>query len=133
MLTKYSHPPEMPKIVIDDDGILNVHFGTIMVTVEHVVYRADIQRKLAPGRKLPVMVVGEAAVSVRVKIAEMCRSKWVADVTSAMAVVSPTKVGRVLGNIFMSIHKNPYPTKLFDNEEDALAWLRQYLKPDQGK
>lgn len=126
MLKDYPYPSEMPKVFIDDDGIVNILFGSLMMTADHVVHSVAIHRKLAPDRKSPVMIVGEAAIGVRGLISKVGNSDWIVEVTSAVAIVTQTKVGRVLGNVFIGLQKNSYPTKLFDTKEDARAWLQQY-------
>lgn len=48
-------------------------------------------------------------------------SRW--KLGMAMLVNSP--VQRMLGNLFMMLNKPPYPTRLFKEEADALAWLKE--------
>lgn len=126
MLKDYPHPSEMPEIFLDDDGIVNVLFGTLMMTAAHVVHSVAVHRKLVPGKKLPVMLVGEAALDVQGEVSKVGSSEWVTDATSALAIVTQSKIARVLGNVFIGLQKNSYPTKLFDNEEDARIWLMDY-------
>lgn len=123
MIKDYPHPSEMPEIFIDDNGIVNVLFGTLLITAAHVVHGVAIQRKLAPGKKLPVMIVGEAALDVQGGISKVGGSEWVAGATSALAIVTQSKIARVLGNVFIGLQRNSYPTRLFEYEEEARAWL----------
>ena len=126
MLEQYERPLEMPEIFVDDAGIATVNFDTIVITAEHIVYGAGVLRKLHPGQKFPIMVVGQVAQGVEDKLSKIGRTPWVADVTSALAVVAQARVGLILGNIFMKLQRNPYPTKIFTNEVDAKAWLMEY-------
>ena len=45
----------------------------------------------------------------------------------AMAMISKSALGKMLANLFFSIKTQPYPSKMFNNEEDAKEWLQQYL------
>lgn len=45
----------------------------------------------------------------------------------AIAMVSSSALGKMLANLFFSLKSQPYPVKMFNNEKEALAWLRQYL------
>ena len=45
----------------------------------------------------------------------------------AMAMISKSSLGKMLANLFFSIKTQPYPSKMFNNEEDAKEWLQQYL------
>jgi len=37
----------------------------------------------------------------------------------------------VIGNFFIGINKPPLPTRLFDDEPAAVAWLQQFVAHDQ--
>ncbi|NOZ67226.1 MAG: hypothetical protein GXP00_12180 [Alphaproteobacteria bacterium] len=126
MIEGYEYPSEMPDIFIDDDGIVNVLFGTIMMTSEHVIYSAGVVRKLRPGQKMPILNICEAALNVEKSLSEVGQLDWVSETVSALAIVTDTKIGRILGNIFMRLQKNPYPTKLFNSEAAARKWLMNY-------
>lgn len=127
MPRNYNYPSEMPKIFIDDDGIVNVIFGTILITANHVVHGVEVHRKLAPNKKSPVLIIGEAAKNLKNDISKVGSRPETVEVTSALALVTKGKISKVMGNFFISLQSNPYPTKLFDNVDDARAWLKKYV------
>lgn len=45
----------------------------------------------------------------------------------AIAMVSDSALGKMLANLFFRIRTQPYPTKMFNNEQEAKEWLKQYL------
>jgi hypothetical protein len=45
----------------------------------------------------------------------------------AIAMVSGSVFGKMLANLFFTLKAQPYPTKMFTNEQDAKEWLKQYL------
>lgn len=45
----------------------------------------------------------------------------------AMAMVSGSALGKMMGNLFFTVKAQPFPTKVFTNADDAKAWLKQYL------
>ncbi len=45
----------------------------------------------------------------------------------AMAIVSNSALGKMLANLFFNIKSQPYPTKMFNDENEAREWLKQYL------
>ncbi len=123
----YDYPSEMPKISIDNDGIIKIDFGSILITPSHIIHGVEIHRKLAPNKKSPVLMLGEAALNLSGEISKVGAREETVSITSAFAMVTQSKISKVMGNIFISLQSNPYPTKLFDNEEDARAWLKNYL------
>ncbi|MDF2437148.1 MAG: hypothetical protein K0Q95_1524 [Bacteroidota bacterium] len=44
----------------------------------------------------------------------------------AIAMISSSELGKMLANLFFNIKQQPYPTKMFTNESEARAWLKQY-------
>jgi hypothetical protein len=48
-------------------------------------------------------------------------------VYKAMAIISSTAVGSMIGKVFLQLEGQPYPTAMFHNEKDAKEWLIQYL------
>jgi hypothetical protein len=45
---------------------------------------------------------------------------------NSMAVLIKSPISRVVGNFFLGINKPAVPTRLFDNEADALEWLKKF-------
>jgi len=45
----------------------------------------------------------------------------------AVAVISNSVLGRMIANILFRMKNQPYPTKMFSNENEAKEWLKQYL------
>ncbi len=50
-----------------------------------------------------------------------------ADLVSAVALIVGTPLSRMMGNFFLSVTKPMAPTRLFDDEASALAWLRGFV------
>jgi hypothetical protein len=48
-------------------------------------------------------------------------------VVSAIALIVGTPLTRMMGNLFLSMSKPQFPTRLFDNEASALAWLQEFV------
>lgn len=45
----------------------------------------------------------------------------------AVAVISNSVLGRMIANILFRMKSQPYPTKMFSDENEAKDWLKQYL------
>jgi stage II sporulation SpoAA-like protein len=50
-----------------------------------------------------------------------------AKIVKALALVSNSPLGKMVANLFFNLKPPPYPTKMFTNEDEARAWLNQYL------
>ena len=119
---------ERPRVTLEENGIILIDFGSLMVTLELLRDVLQQHRILAPMKKSKVLMVGQAATIVDTDLIKFGAREDVADLTSALAIVPLNKVGRVLANLFMPLQRNPYPTRAFDTVEDARDWL---LKQDE--
>ncbi|MBA3970756.1 MAG: STAS/SEC14 domain-containing protein [Bacteroidetes bacterium] len=45
----------------------------------------------------------------------------------AIAILSDSALGKMLANLFFRLTTHPYPTKMFNDEQEAKEWLKQYL------
>jgi hypothetical protein len=48
-------------------------------------------------------------------------------VYKAMAIITKTRVGEMIGKVFLQLEDQPYPTAMFTEEKDAIEWVKQYL------
>ncbi len=48
-------------------------------------------------------------------------------VYKAMAIIAQTRVGEMIGKVFLQLDEQPYPTAMFTDEEQAIKWVKQYL------
>jgi hypothetical protein len=53
--------------------------------------------------------------------------KKLPNIARAIAIISNSVFGKMLGNLFLGLNPPAYPAKIFDNETEARSWLRQYL------
>jgi len=45
-----------------------------------------------------------------------------------VAVVVATPVSRVIGNLYLTLNQPTVPTRLFDTQDEGLAWLREQFR-----
>ena len=119
---RFPVPRELPDMVINGE-LLVADFGTSCITTAHIVHCVDWQRRKRPGEALRILMIGETATNVKGEIASVGANPFVSEVTHALAMVSRSKIGQILGNIYIGISRNPYPTRLFTDEQAARRWL----------
>jgi len=78
----------------------------------------------AAGKKRPTIADLRGLRSTTREARELGASDDVTAVTSRMALIVGNPVTRVLGNFFLVVTSPKYPTKLFNDEAAARAWLR---------
>ncbi len=107
------------------DGIVAIAFAP-QVGTDLADARAAVEAmiQLTGGRRSPLLVDMHAAgPQDRSARSEFARR---GDVVSAVALIVDTPLSRMLGTFFLSVNKPPFPTRLFDDEASAVAWLQAF-------
>lgn len=115
-----------------EPNIVLVDYGTAIVTPERV---QDVLAKAEEvwGERRVAVLVRAASVLDLARVAAVVEDKALAHFTVASAIVSASKVARLVGNLFMKIQRSPYPQRQFTDEQEALGWLRAHLAADKAQ
>ncbi len=117
--------PASAEVHAEQDGtvVIRFHQGTrLSAPLTEEVVRAHI--RLARGQKRPVLADVRGLVSADRASRELAASASIVAVSSRMAIVVGNPVTRMLGNFFLRVTTPAYPTRIFDDEERARAWLK---------
>ncbi len=120
------------KIWLEDDGIVRIKYPDnfhITMDVMESVYQQHLQ---ITTEKRPILADCGTVASVDYDAQQFVSTEERAALTSALAVIVKSAFTRAMGEMFMMFHKPPYPTRMFQHEEDALEWLKTFL-PDETK
>ncbi len=81
-------------------------------------------------------VIGEKKICMLIDVTNSGEStKEVRDYVSiefpkfvkAIAMISKSALGKMLANLFFSIKSPPYPAKMFNDETEAIEWLKKFV------
>ncbi len=96
-------------------------------TLASALQNAAARDALTGGRRLPILVDSRNLVGMdraaRLHYAGLEAVKSV----SAAALVITSAFGRALGNFYLNLNKPLVPTRMFTSEDEALAWLAEFL------
>lgn len=53
------------------------------------------------------------------------------DLISAVALLVESPISRVVGSLFLGLNRPPVPIRIFTSEQQALEWLRGFLKEEE--
>lgn len=119
---------------LDDDGIIRekVNEGSV---IDLDVAREEIAAysTLCKGKKRAVLVDIRGVKSVSAEARSHLAGEEGAKVTRAAALLIGNPLSRIMGNFFQGLNKTSFPSKLFKSEEEALMWLRGFLKSKEVK
>ncbi len=106
------------------DGVVHLAWGPgAVLRLEDAVAAIDAMTKLTDGRKSPLLVdTRDLGPQDRAARMEFVRG---GELVSAVALLVSTPLSRMMGNFFLTVSKPMAPTRLFDDEAVAIAWLRE--------
>lgn len=81
---------------------------------------------LAGRRRLPVLVDLRGIRSQSREARDYLSSSEIEPRFAAVALLIASPVSQVIGNFFMRLRTQPVPTRLFDDEHQAVEWLLEF-------
>jgi hypothetical protein len=114
------------QIRLRPDGIVHVtwKFDAVMDGADAVA-GINALSQLTGGRPAPLLVdsrnAGVMTRTARMEFAER------SDNISAVAILVLTPLSRIMGNFYLNVSKPVSPTRILDNEEEAVTWLLGYV------
>jgi len=114
------------RIWLRPDGIVGMVFTPRVATdLADALAAVEAMTQLTRGRRSPLLVnLHGAGPQDRPARAEFARRD---DLVSAVAVIVDTPLSRMLGNFYLTVSKPIAPTRLFDDEGSAVAWLLEFV------
>lgn len=108
------------------DGVVHLVWAPgVVIAIEDARAAIEAMAQLTGGQQRPLLVdVREVGPMERATRTEFTRR---GDMVSAIALLVGTPLSRLMGNFFLSVSKPTAPTRLFDDEASALAWLQGFL------
>lgn len=115
------------RVALGDDGILRAWAAPgAQETLETARLHLHAICNLAAGRRLPIIVDLRNIRSTDREARRLYSSEEFAACVCAAALLVDSALSRVIGNFYLGLNKAVYPTRLFSNEPEALAWLGQF-------
>jgi hypothetical protein len=114
------------RIWLRPDGIVQLVWNPrTTVLLEDVTAALEAMTQLTRGRRSPLLVdARDTGPLDRPTRAELTRRS---DLQAAVALIVGTPLTRVMANFFLSVNKPVFPTRMFDDEASAVAWLLEFV------
>ncbi|CAN5399194.1 hypothetical protein BH10BAC1_BH10BAC1_01290 [soil metagenome] len=114
-------------VALRSDGIVQVKVkANDEIDVKHVVQVVDSLEKMGNGKKFPLLiVVGEYTLptpEARAYIATPESDPF----ALAEAYVIQSFTQKLVGNVYLNLHKPARPTRMFNSEVKAIEWLKTF-------
>jgi len=127
-MTNQEYVTRTAKIWLDDEGIVRkIFLEGAQETLKDALESGDVIVSLCENRKRPLLVDFSPIRSMDAEARAYYSGQEVGPAISAVAGVTKSRFAKVLGNFFMGFNKPPTPGRLFNTQEEALAWLKTFL------
>jgi hypothetical protein len=111
----------------DENGILcSISKKHEQQTLEQSKKTVEAFKKLIDGQKICLLMDVTNSPQANKEVRDYAATEFPKFV-KALALMSDSPLGKMLANLFFKIKTQPYPTRVFNDEEKAKEWLRQYL------
>ena len=117
------------KIWLGNDGIVRaVMFPDIEETLDTAKENIEAGVRISGGTKRPLLLDMSNIKSMNKEARDYyARGDEREGCESAVALLVRSALSRMIGNFFMGLNKTNLPTRLFTDEDSAMAWLRTFL------
>ena len=115
-------------ISIQEEGIMRYQIDqTDEITLQNVKEYLEAVRNLGGGKSFCNLIVMQEFIQVGDDARSYAAGEESNMYTIADAFVINSIALKIVGNFYIRYNKPVRPTRIFNNEEDALIWLRTFL------
>lgn len=116
-------------VTLREDGIMHIHIKSgAQMELKDAVEVVEAMGKLGNKQKFPVLIDCGEFASIDKDVRTFAASKKANIYTSADAVAYHTLAHKLLADFYINHNKPEIPTKVFKDNESAIAWLRTLKK-----
>jgi len=110
-----------------EDGILISYSKNPRRTIENITANIALVKSITGNKRVPLLIYLSDS-PVPDKATRRFAAEHLADVYSAMAMISKPGLAKFIMNILFRFKPPPIPMKTFTDEKRAKEWLRSLLK-----
>lgn len=118
---------ELATFWLDDNGILYAKAKNAERTLEIQQRTYDFIRQLSRSKKVCLLTDLSSGGSTQDAETREYMAREMPFIFKAMALISTSAFGRLNTNTFMMAKGLPVPVRSFDSEDEARAWLKEFL------
>ncbi len=115
------------EIFLREDGIIQMNAKNHSYTLQNVKDINTAHGKICAGKKLPLLVIGAPFANLDSDAREFMASEQSTQYSSAEAFVIHALGHKILANFYLKVNKPQVPTRFFNEQFEAEAWLKNYL------
>lgn len=113
------------KVWMREDGIVVIEFGDhVDLDVKEARELVQATKELAGGKKVLIVNIAGKQTTATSAARNFAASPEAIEYTLAEAYVVNNLPQKIIANFYINFHKPLVPTKIFNNAEAAIVWLK---------
>lgn len=111
-----------------DDGLCRTKTKPLAdIHLKEAAENTEAVSSFYKGKKFPLLIDARSVRSMEREARKHLSTNGRETSINSFAVIVKSPLSRVIGNFFMGLNKPEIPARLFDNEREAIHWLKNYL------
>lgn len=116
-------------VSLSDEGILYIHLKAgCEIELSDAILILEAMGKLGGGKKFPVFIDAGEFTSIDKEVRVFSANAENNIYTLADAIAYYSLAQKLIADFYVTHNKPAVPTKIFSNKEDAVLWLKTFLK-----
>jgi hypothetical protein len=112
-----------------ENDILYISFKKdVIVELDHINEIIDIRKEIQQGEKTLTIVNSGKLWRVEKEARKKAASDEMIQHNIALALIAKSLPLRIISNFYINVDKPNVPTKMFNSEKEAIAWLKGFSK-----
>lgn len=111
--------------IIEENIFRMMPFEGVYLELEDAYEMRRVFKELSKGAKYAVLIDGTNFFSSSPEMRKLTSNKEYSAYRFATALVTNLLANRIFGNFFLSFNQPSSPTRIFNKEENALAWIKK--------
>lgn len=114
---------------LGDDGICyTVVKPNVEIDIKDALANSLVIKEISSGQTFPLLVNLKAIKSITKDARDHFSMGNRTPGVNAIAMLIESPGSRIIGNFFLGLNKPAVPTKLFNEKNQAMEWLKQFAK-----
>ena len=117
------------EVTLMDEGIMQIHLRSgADVHLSDAILIVEAMGKLGGGKKYPVLIDAGEFTSIDQEVRVFSASEDSNLYTLADAIAYYSLGQKLIANFYLNQNKPVVPTQVFPNKEEAIEWLKGFVK-----
>jgi hypothetical protein len=114
-------------ISLNEDGYFDLYIkDNVEILIEDVLLIIESQKSLC-GESIPSLISGGKYATTNMDVMKFLAKNENMPYSKISAYVANSASQKLLGNFYLKINRPERPTRFFNDRDEAVNWIKQYL------